>query len=49
MADGYIKMGSMLLTIREMEVKTTMMYPFTLLEWLLSKILKITSVGENIK
>jgi len=43
-----MKRYSVLLIIREMQVKTTVTRPLTSLRWLLAKRLETTSVGEDV-
>jgi len=44
-----MKKFSNLLTIREMQIKTTMRSHLTLSEWLSSKIPQITNVSEDVE
>ena len=48
MTNRYMKRYSVLLIIREMQVKTTVTRPLTSLRWLLAKRLETTSVGEDV-
>uniref|UniRef100_A0A9L0TEN1 Uncharacterized protein n=1 Tax=Equus caballus TaxID=9796 RepID=A0A9L0TEN1_HORSE len=48
-ANGYMKRGSTLLITKKMQIKTTMRYHLTLLEWLLLKRQEITNAGKNME
>ena len=48
MANKHMKRCSTLL-IREMQIKTTMKYHITLVEWLLSKSLQTINAGEGVE
>ena len=47
MANKHMKRCSKSLSIREMQIKTTMRYHLTLVEWLLSKSLQTINAGEG--
>ena len=49
MANKHMKRCSTSLSIREMQIKTTMRYHLTLVEWLLSKSLQTINAGEGVE
>ena len=49
MANKHMKGCSALLSIKEIQDKTTMRFHFIPVQWLLSKTQEITNVGENSK
>ena len=49
MADRYMKINSVSLIIREMQIKTTMKYHLTLVKLAIIKRLQITNAGEGVE
>ena len=49
MANRYMKINSVSLIIREMQIKTTMKYHLTLVKLAIIKRLQITNAGEGVE
>ena len=49
MADRYMKINSVSLIIREMQIKTTVKYHLTLVKLAIIKRLQITNAGEGVE
>ena len=49
MANKHMQRCSTLLIIKEMQIKTTMRYHLTQVEWLLSKSLQTINAGEGVE
>ena len=49
MANRYMKINSVSLIIREMQIKTTVKYHLTLVKFAIIKSLQITNAGEGVE